>query len=51
MRILESADELERAIEEAFRDNGGKSLLLSYTMDYSDVKPLVNPIARSRVSP
>ncbi len=40
---LGSADELEGAIEEAFRDNGGKSLQLSYSMNYSDVKQLVIP--------
>jgi SecD/SecF fusion protein len=40
---LVSTEELERGIEAAFRDSGGRSLLLSYTMDYSDVKQLVIP--------
>ncbi|MHB8862983.1 MAG: protein translocase subunit SecD [Pirellulaceae bacterium] len=38
---LDSTAQLEQAIEEAFQDDRGNSLLLSYAMDFADVKPVV----------
>ena len=48
---LESTDELEQAIEETFRDSSGKSLLLSYAMDFADVKQVVAPSRSATTSP
>jgi SecD/SecF fusion protein len=40
---FDSTDKLEQAIQEAFRDSSGQSLLLSYAMDFADVKQVVAP--------
>ena len=48
---LESKRELEQAIQEAFQDSSGKSQLLSYAMDFADVKQVVAPSRSATTSP
>jgi SecD/SecF fusion protein len=44
---LKAASDLEEAIEKTFRDPSGNTLLLTYTMDFADVKKLATEPART----
>ncbi|MHB9078015.1 MAG: protein translocase subunit SecD [Pirellulaceae bacterium] len=48
---IDSTDTLEQAIQQAFQDSAGNSLLLSYSMDFADVKQVAAPASSAAASP